>query len=396
MASEFWIQSALQGLALELPSGFSKTALSEAPLHIHGLLTNDGAIQQIDGRCLLTTQTLKVHYQENPNNAAWQFNSSNLSSTLLIDHNKHLPWVLNIQHFQWQIPETAKITANPFNFDLTSIPAMNIDAQQLHVGQQFIAHVTLQLRPTTQGIAIKEVKLNTPLYQMTGSGQWTPAFSQFVGDLSTQKLTTLLTHFSLPAFIDSSDSQVHFDLQWPGAPWQVDFTHVKGHLTAIFTNGSLPDVGNSASSSFGKLLNLLSISSLPQHLSFNFSDLSAKGFSFKHIKGEFDLAEQQVNVPALTIDSALANVNAHGCLNLPEQSYQLVMEVKPHLTSTLPIIATIAGGPILGAVSLAANMLISPAVSQIASSDYLISGPWADPNQQRYDSYQAADAALHC
>ncbi len=397
MASEFWVLSSLKGLSIQLPSGFDKDALSDAPLKIHGLLDSDGHIERLDATCLLLKQPLNISYQANPLNGQWQVNSPDLSAALMIPEDTHLPWALTINHFRQQAaPVDSTSRAAPLTINLRAIPAMNINGQQLSFGQQVIHHVQLQLRPRNNGIAIENLKLHSDLYQIAAAGNWTTNLSQLTGTLTTKKLSDLLSSFDLPTFIESSDSQVHFNLQWPGSPWQVNFAHLHGHVLATLNNGSLPEVGNNTSSSFGKLLNLLSINSLPQHLSFNFTDLSAKGFGFTRIKGDFTLAAGHVAVPTLTINSALANVNAHGCLNIPEQSYQLVMEVKPHLTSTLPIIATIAAGPIIGAVSLAADMLISPAVSQLASTDYVISGPWANPHYQRYDSYLSASATLHC
>ena len=282
--------------------------------------------------------------------------------------------------------------------DPSTLPALNIRVDQLLFDKLPAMSIQAQLRPTAAGSAIKHFAINNKLYQISGSGLWTKKQTQLSGDFDSKKLDQVLQSFSLPAFILADQTKLKFNFSWPGAPWQVSFKQLSGQLTANLEHGSLPDAGsdNAASIGFGKILNLLSINSLPEHLSLNFSDIAAKGFSFNSLEGEFNLGQGTIKVPKLVIKGGSADVKSHGCIDLSQERYQLVMEVKPHLTSGLPIIAALAAGPIIGAVSLVANAIISPTISNITSSTYLLTGPWATPVNLPYPSDKAASAALRC
>jgi len=310
-----------------------------------------------------------------------------------------LPWEVVIQHFQWQAsPIAPDFKQAPLEIDPSHLPALNIRIEQFLIGTQNAFNIQAKLRPNASGTTISELKLSNNLYQLEGGGLWTKQHTQVTGTADTSKLQQVLASFALPNFIQADQSHLQFKLQWPGAPWQVTFAGVTGTLKTDLSTGSLPDVGSDHATSMGlgKVLNLLSINSLPQHLSFNFNDIAAKGFSFNSLEGDFELRQGLLKVPKLQLKSGVADVKAHGCINVSQQNYQLVMQVKPHLTSSIPIIAAIAAGPIIGAVSLVANAVISPTINNITSSTYLLTGPWAAPINQKYASDQAASDLLNC
>ena len=55
------------------------------------------------------------------------------------------------------------------------------------------------------------------------------------------------------------------------------------------------------------------------------------------------------------------------------------LTVTPYVTSTIPIIATIAGGPIIGAATYAVDKLVGGSIDRLNSYHYLLQGPWANP-----------------
>ena len=62
-----------------------------------------------------------------------------------------------------------------------------------------------------------------------------------------------------------------------------------------------------------------------------------------------------------------------------EEDYDLRLIVTPHLTSSLPLIATVAGGPIAGAVTWVVNKALGPGVNKMTRYEYLIKGSWQEP-----------------
>jgi len=56
-----------------------------------------------------------------------------------------------------------------------------------------------------------------------------------------------------------------------------------------------------------------------------------------------------------------------------------MLSISPHVTSSLPVVATLAGGPLAGAVTWVADKLVSKAVTNVTTVNYKVSGPWSHP-----------------
>lgn len=397
-ASEFWLDSSLQGLAISLPLGFHKTAAIQTPVHLHGKLNDSGQIAQVTTAWQLARQDIRASYQRNPTGHNWRLTAPLIQGTLYTPQDTAKPWQIRIANLIWQSAPPSNTDSKISSIDPSHLPAMDIHADHVVFGQQSGTLTQMQIRPAASGLSIPTIKWQNALYQVTAHGQWNQQQTQFTGLLSTRKIQALLQSFSLPSFILAESSQFQFNVQWPGAPWQMALAKAQGHFTTKMSRGSLPSVGSdhAASMGFGKVLNLLSLNSLQQHLTLHFQDLTDQGFSFNQLNGTFDLNQGSLKIPKLTIAASLADVEAHGCLDLQQQNYQLALQIEPHLTSSLPVLATLAGGPIIGAIGLVANVIASPTISQITASHYALTGPWTNPQDIKYSSAEAAAAVLQC
>jgi uncharacterized protein YhdP len=130
---------------------------------------------------------------------------------------------------------------------------------------------------------------------------------------------------------------------------------------------------------FGRLISLLSLQSLPRRLTLNFGDLLHKGFYFEKIQGDWTLKDGNATTRNTYLDGSVAYVAINGAVDLLNEQYHLRLLVAPHLTSSIPIVATIAGGPVVGGVAWAINQLITPEVQRIAHYTYSVEGPWRQP-----------------
>lgn len=397
-ASEFWLTSTLQGLDLRLPLGFNKIASAQSPLRIHGRLNDLNQISRVTANWRLASQDIQANYQRKAAGHSWQLSTPLLKATAYTPQDPTKPWQVHITHLLWQSAPTAPTDDQPTSIDPSHLPSINIRADHVVFGQQSGTLTQMQLRPSAVGLSIPTIVWQNDLYQLKAHGLWSANQSQFTGQLNTKKIQGLLQSFGLPSFILADSSQFKWTIQWPGAPWQMNLAKAQGHFTAKMNRGSLPSVGSehAASMGFGKVLNLLSLNSLQQHLTLNFQDLTDQGFSFNQLDGTFDLDQGSLKIPRLTILASLADVGAHGCLNLQQKNYQLALQIEPHLTSSLPVLATLAGGPILGAIGLVANAIGSHTLSDITASHYTLTGPWAAPKDVKYASAQEAAAVLKC
>lgn len=117
----------------------------------------------------------------------------------------------------------------------------------------------------------------------------------------------------------------------------------------------------------GKLLNLLSLQTLPRRLMLDFSDLTKKGYSFDIMSGEFGLKNGRATIKDGYINGPVADVGLKGYIDFAESYYDMTADVRPHLTSSLPLIATIVGTPVAGIITWMVNKaVVSPIVGRIA------------------------------
>lgn len=115
----------------------------------------------------------------------------------------------------------------------------------------------------------------------------------------------------------------------------------------------------------------------------DFSDLAQDGYSFDQFEGTFNLAHGALSTQDSYIDGPVAYASMKGQLDVVRQLYDLDLEISPHITASLPIVATIAGGPIAGIATWVASKIINRGVQKISGYTYKISGPWRHPVVQQ-------------
>ena len=80
------------------------------------------------------------------------------------------------------------------------------------------------------------------------------------------------------------------------------------------------------------------------------------------------------------MSGTVAEVNVDGRVGLGAHDYDLKLSVTPHLTSSIPVIAAIAGGPIIGAVIFAADKALSSGLKHVNMYVYKVTGSWLNPD----------------
>ena len=83
------------------------------------------------------------------------------------------------------------------------------------------------------------------------------------------------------------------------------------------------------------------------------------------------------------LDGPVAYASMKGDLDLVRRMYDLNLSISPHITASLPVVATIAGGPIAGLAAWVANKIINQSMQKISAYSYKISGPWKEPIVQQ-------------
>ena len=262
---------------------------------------------------------------------------------------------------------------------------VNLSAEDFSYGKQDYGKISLAAVPLTNGVRISQLEIKNPVYILKVNGRWlrinNKDSSDFSGMLSTTDLGTLLKQQNFTDHLYKGKGHANFKLAWPGNPTAFQNKNVRGTITAKFSDGVVTglDEGTNQKIGLGKLINVLSLPSLASRLTLNFNDLKKKGYSFSEIRGDLKLQGNSVFAKALYLNGTVAEIYITGTLGISKQIYDLNVTVNPYVTSSLPILATIVGGPIAGAATWVISKVARFGVKKIVIYQYHIGGTWQDP-----------------
>jgi uncharacterized protein YhdP len=96
--------------------------------------------------------------------------------------------------------------------------------------------------------------------------------------------------------------------------------------------------------------------------------------------GSFQLTNGSAYTTDAFLEGTEAGVHVRGKIGLAEKDYNLKLKIFPNVTSSLPLVATIAAGPIAGVATWAVDKIFSHQVKKITEIHYNVTGSWNQPN----------------
>ena len=118
---------------------------------------------------------------------------------------------------------------------------------------------------------------------------------------------------------------------------------------------------------------------MPRRLTLDFSDLTKKGFEFRVFKGDFVFKKGNAFTRNAYLDGPVAKVSLQGRIGFANKDVDLKLSVAPYVTSSLPLIVGVAGGPIAGVVTWVVSKILSPSIGKAVGFTYKVTGPWKKP-----------------
>lgn len=282
-----------------------------------------------------------------------------------------------------QNSSTTKPTSNPGL--LSQFPMLSVICDDCKFGDRKLGKLSLSTSRQPEGISIDQLVLETDTYNVQSHGLWSIVDGQeqtaFYGQLSSHDVAETLFQLDLPTNLHGKRAKMHFTLKWPGSPFAAELKTLSGNFSARINDGRIEGLAKdtAAKLNLGRMITLLSLHSLPKRLQLNFKDLTHTGLYFDLIKGDFRITAGNAYTNDINIDSTVAKIGLKGRVGLIAEDYDLTLTVIPNITSSLPLVATIAGGPIAGVVTWVVDKAVSPEVNKITRHIYTIMGPWDDP-----------------
>lgn len=269
------------------------------------------------------------------------------------------------------------------------IPNLNLTVDDFRLEDVPIGNIDIKSTSKESKWVLDSCKIKTPEYQLTMKGDWQQQGQQNIthmqADLQTSDLGKSLQRWHITPAVEAHKANIQFDGSWPGALNEFALAKTNGRVYITLQNGRITHLSPETEEKLGvgKLLSILSLQTIPRRLKLDFSDLSQDGYSYDVFKGNFTLKKGVMNTTDSYIDGPVAYASMKGDLDLVKQLYDVELHVLPHITASLPVVATIAGGPIAGMATWVASKIINQGMEKVTGYTYRVSGPWSDPVVQQ-------------
>ncbi|SDV49468.1 YhdP family protein [Chitinasiproducens palmae] len=271
----------------------------------------------------------------------------------------------------------------------TRYPAVDLIADDFVVGQrdfgrlQLTAHnVVANGRPSW---LLDQLVIENAAARLKAHGEWQmgrhdgPGHTTAEVGLDIVDAGALLDRFGLPRTLKGGAGSLAGNIDWAGDPGAIDYASLRGALALKLANGQILKVDPGAA----RLLGVLSLQGLARLATLDFKGLFGEGLPFNLVSATGTIQDGIARTDDFRIDAPVATVSMHGQVDLPGERQDLRVKVVPHVNAGSASLAAAFVNPLLGLGTLAAQLLLSPALSHTLTRYYQIDGTWAAPNVVR-------------
>ena len=306
---------------------------------------------------------------------------------------------VNAQFKQLTIPPAEPVKAvmasvNPepsTNMKASDIPMLDLTVDDFRLESRALGRLEAVAHGSPQGLVIDNLQLSHPDSVVHMSGLWTDTGNgETRANLQVNVVDAgkMLNRFGFKDAVKRGNVTINGDVTWEGTPVDFDFKTLGGTLNFKAKNGQFLKVDPGAA----KLLGVLSLQSLPRRLSFDFRDIFNDGFAFDEISATMRIARGVVYSDDLHMKGPAAKVTMSGLAKLTDETVQMRVRVSPKLSESVAVASALIGGPIAGLGVLAAQKLFRDPLEEATSKEYMVTGPWREPEVNKITKTKKQDA----
>ena len=266
--------------------------------------------------------------------------------------------------------------------DPRDFPSLSIQIASFIIDDMNFGKLDASVWRTDRGLKAERIVTSSDTFNITIDGDWiitdpfnlTPRTSMSMRLESTDVAQTL-SQLGYEPLVAAKRGVANADLTWNGQPGSGLMYESKGTFGFRVENGQVLNVDPGS----GRLLGLLSFSSLPRRLSLDFRDVFDEGLGFDKLKGSFSLDKGLAYTCDVAMDGSVTDMAIIGSSNLFDQQYDQLAVVRPHMSNVIPLGTAVVAGPVIGAAVWLASAIFKEPLSSIGETYYDIAGGWADP-----------------
>jgi len=196
----------------------------------------------------------------------------------------------------------------------------------------------------------------------------------------------LLKRLGMDGLVQRGKGRLEGQVNWLGSPLSLDYPSLSGQFNVNVESGQFLK----AEPGIAKLLGVLSLQSLPRRLTLDFRDVFSEGFAFDFVRGDVTIEQGQARTNNLQMKGLSAAVLMDGSADIARETQDLRVVVIPEINAgTASLIAT-AINPAIGLGTFLAQMFFRRPLTEAATQEFHIDGPWSDPRITRVERKPAS------
>lgn len=333
----------------------------------------------------------QAHLQVTPASSHWNVNitSNEIVGQVQVPTNFNRSSQINAEFDKLNLYPVSSndSTSTISSIDMNNLPTIYFTARSFAYNNMTFGKIILHTSSSAHGLNINSLQLTSPYISLEATGNWAPTnMTHLVGSAKSNEVSGFLTNLGIDAHnLIVNKGHLKFNLNWHGAPFAPSLAGLNGDASIELGAGRIIDVGDTseAKMGLGRMLSIFSLQTIPRRLSFDFSDLFQKGYSFDSVRGNFNFKNGSAFTNNSRFDGPVARVGIDGRIGLKNKDYDFTLSVTPYVTASAPLAATLlTGNPLVGVAVFAVNKVVGSAVSQVTTYYYAVRGPWNNPTWQ--------------
>ncbi|NNM79870.1 MAG: TIGR02099 family protein [Gallionella sp.] len=284
---------------------------------------------------------------------------------------------LRIQRIEASVPAAAAVSNG---LQPGKLPALEVSIDHLQVTGKQIGRLELIGHPDGDSWRLRRVLLTNPDGSLSGDGIWMGGAGKPQTKvnlvLEISDAGKILDRSGYPNTVKDGKGKLAANLAWVGAPESFSLATFEGALKLDTGKGQFLKIDPGA----GKLLSVLSLQALPQHIALDFTDVFSNGFQFEHINGNATIHDGIMTTQDFRIDGSAAKILMRGEVDLIHERQDLRVEILPNIGGGVSLIGAFAINPVVGISAFVADKLLGNPLDKLVSFEYNVTGTWADPS----------------
>jgi len=276
------------------------------------------------------------------------------------------------------------VLADPLaDIEPSQLPTVNLNLAELYLGTRNFGHWKVESRPLDNGLHLQVLDSDTKGLQVKGDVFW-----EQTNGVHKTRLDMLTLHsddvgriqraFRQEAVIEAKDMNGTLQLSWSGSPLAFNVETLHGLASLRMKDGTMAAEGAGALKAFGAL----NFNAIARRLTLDFSDLYQKGVAFDVFKGKVKIEGGLMTfTEPMTMDGPGGTFLTSGSTDLSKETLDMKMVVTFPVSSTLPVVALLAGlAPPVAASIYVTEKLIGDELERFTSARYNVKGTWQEPD----------------